>query len=326
MSDVNEKVNPLLQIDTGFRSYLNAYTRSYQNHMVDGSLDYAFESDFAVRQKIMGLGGSAKLFKAVNSSDVSAEAKHLFMKCNQVGPLKYPEIYDKVKKCAERLELIVPIVFVREDLERPLAYSIASDLIEPCIVLTKQLVDMCSDDELTLLIGCECGRVQNNHCTFNMAYTYLNTLPDVFRPMDKSYSSPIGAQLRAALIQWVKYADVTANRAGMICLDKPGRYMDIICGLYKKGFVDYYGRSQANIDNVRMASLARQIHGSTSRTLTIEGELTDVERFILAADEFIHCRTLYSWRQDVEDLDSVAESGQMCDVRTNVIVGNGGQL
>ena len=326
MSDVNEKVNPLLQIDTGFRSYLNAYTRSYQNHMVDGSLDYAFESDFAVRQKIMGLGGSAKLFKAVNSADVSAEAKHLFMKCNQVGPLKYPEIYDKVKKCAERLELIVPIVFVREDLERPLAYSIASDLIEPCIVITKQLVELCSDDELTLLIGCECGRVQNNHCTFNMAYTYLNTNSDVFRPMEKSYNSPIGAQLRAALLQWVKYADVTANRAGMICLDKPGRYMEIMCGLYRKGFVDFYGRSQANIDNARMASLARQIHGSTSRTLTIDGELTDVERFILAADEFIHCRTLYSWRQDVEDLDSVAESGQMCDVRTNVIVGNGGQL
>ena len=98
MSDMNEKTNPLLQIDTGFRSYLNAYTRSYQSHMVDGSLDYAFESDFAIRQKIMGLSGSGKLFKAVNSQDISAEAKHLFMKCNQVGPLKYPEIYDIVKK------------------------------------------------------------------------------------------------------------------------------------------------------------------------------------------------------------------------------------
>ena len=60
MSDMRDKVNPLLQIDTGFRSYLNAYTRSYQSHMVDGSLDYAFESDFVVRQKINGLGGQGK--------------------------------------------------------------------------------------------------------------------------------------------------------------------------------------------------------------------------------------------------------------------------
>ena len=58
-TNTTERENPLLQIDTSFRTYLNAYTRSYQNHIVDGVLDYAFESDFAVRQKIMGLGGSS---------------------------------------------------------------------------------------------------------------------------------------------------------------------------------------------------------------------------------------------------------------------------
>ena len=112
MSDSMESVNPLLQIDTGFRSYLNAYTRSFQNHVVDGQLDYAFDSDFAVRQKIAGLAGWGKLAKAVNSSDISAEAKHLFMKCNQAGALKYPELYDIVKICAERLELNLPIVLM----------------------------------------------------------------------------------------------------------------------------------------------------------------------------------------------------------------------
>ena len=47
-TNTTERENPLLQIDTSFRTYLNAYTRSYQNHIVDGVLDYAFESDFAV--------------------------------------------------------------------------------------------------------------------------------------------------------------------------------------------------------------------------------------------------------------------------------------
>lgn len=326
MSDMNEKINPLLQIDTGFKSYLNAYTRSYQSHMVDGSLDYAYESDFAVRQKIIGLGGSAKLFKAVNTQDIAAEAKYLFMKCDQVGPLKYPEIYDKVKKCAERLELIVPIVFIREDLDRPLAYSIASDLIEPCIVLTRQLVDSYTDEEIMLLIGCECGRIQNNHGTFNMAYTYLNANSKVFRPQDKSFTQPIGSQLRSALSQWVKYADVTAGRAGMMCLDKPGRYLRIMCGLYNKGYVDFYGREQTDIDYDEMYRLSVQIHSEGSRTLGIDRELSPVERCLLSSNEFLYCRTLYSWRRDVEDLDGHAQSGQVCDVRTSVIVGNGGQL
>ncbi|WP_294406735.1 hypothetical protein [uncultured Ruminococcus sp.] len=331
MSDVTEntertgKINPLLQIDTGFRSYLNAYTRSYQNHMVDGSLDYAFESDFAVRQKIMGLSGAGKLFKAVNSQDISAEAKHLFMKCNQVGPLKYPEIYDIVKKCAERLELIVPIVFIREDLERPLAYSIASEIIEPCIVLTKQLTELCSYDELALLIGSECGRIQNNHCTFNMAYTYLNVNKNVYKPIERSYTQAVGSQLYSALVQWVKYADITANRAGMICLDKPGRYLDVITGLYNKGYVDFYGRKQDKLDFAELNKKSAEIHASTSRSLRIDPQLTDIERFLLASNEFLYCHTLYSWRSDMEDIDSHAVSGQICDVHTSVIIGNGGQ-
>lgn len=326
MSDINAKGNPLLQIDTGFRSYLKAYTRSYQSHMVDGSLDYAFESDFAVRQKIISLGGSAKLFKAVNTQDIAAEAKHLFVKCDQVGPLKYPEIYDKVRKCAERLELIVPIVFVREDMDRPLAYSIASDLIEPCIVLTKQLVEFCSDDELMLLMGSECGRVQNNHCTYNMAYTYLKTNNEVYRPIEQFYTQTIGSQLYSALVQWVKYADVTANRAGIICLDKPGQYLNIMCGLYRKGYVDFYGRSEPGINFDEMNKLSEQIHGSASRNLSIGKNLSDVERCLLASNEFLYCKTLYSWREDVVDIEGHAESGQICDVRTSVIVGNGGQL
>ena len=88
MNEVSVAANPLLTIDTDFEAYLTAYTRSYQGHMVDGNLDYAYESDYAVRQKVMGLGGASKLFKAVNTQDIAAEAKHLFMKCDQVGPLK----------------------------------------------------------------------------------------------------------------------------------------------------------------------------------------------------------------------------------------------
>lgn len=326
MSDVAENVNPLMQIDTSFRTYLNAYTRSYQNHLVEGNLDYAFESDFAVRQKIQSIAGWGKLFKAINSQDVSAEAKHLFMKCNQVGPLKSPDIYDIVKKCAERLELVVPIVFIREDMDRAMIYSISSDIIEPCIVLSQQLVDSCTSDELQFLIGCECGRIQNNHCSYNMAFTYLNFNKYVYKPAERSYNQSVNNQLYTALVQWVKFADITANRAGIICLDKPGRYLDICTELYKKGYIDFYGRQKKDIDTAEMISKAENIHSVASRSLKMDGKLSDIERFMLASNEFLYCETLYDWRQDVDGSEQHAESGQICDVRTSVIIGNGGQL
>lgn len=50
----------------------------------------------------------------------------------------------------------MPIVFVRGDMDKAQVYSVASDIIEPCIVLSKQVVEMCSKEELMFLIGHEC--------------------------------------------------------------------------------------------------------------------------------------------------------------------------
>ncbi|WP_124100837.1 M48 family metalloprotease [Ruminococcus sp. Marseille-P6503] len=325
MSDSMESVNPLMQIDTGFRSYLNAYTRSFQNHVVDGQLDYAFDSDFAVRQKITGLTGWSKLAKAVNSADISAEAKHLFMKCNQAGALKYPELYDIVKVCAERLELNLPIVFVREDIDKPLIYSVASDIIEPCIVMTQKLLELCTEEELQLLIGCEAGRIQNNHAVYNWAFTYLNYNRNVYKPAERSYKQSVSNQIVCSLIEWVKYADITADRAGIICIDRPGRFLDIFCGLYKKGYIDFYGRSGKDLDFGKLSGLHGDNHTTAARSLKSDGSLSELERRLLASAEFLSCDSLFAWRRDIDKSDIHTISGQICDVRSSIILGTGGQ-
>lgn len=325
MSESNENVNPLLQIDTGFRSYLNAYTRSFQNHVVGGQLDYAFDSDFAVRQKITGLAGWGKLAKAINTNDISAEAKHLFLKCNQAGALKYPEIFEIVKKCAERLELNLPIVFVRDDVEKPLIYSVASDIIEPCIVITDALIKLCDSDQLTALIGCECGKIQNNHAVFNWAFTYLNYNRNVYLPAERSYKQGVSNQLVCSLIKWVKYADITADRAGIICLDEPGRFIEIMCGLYAKGYIDFYGRSMPGIDFDKLNSAWDQNHSTAARSLRSESTMTELEKRLLASAEFLNCESLFTWRTDLDKQDVHAVTGQICDVRSSIILGTGGQ-
>lgn len=320
---MSEMTNPLLSIDTGFRSYLNAYTRSFKNHIVDGQLDYAFESDFAVRQKIVGLAGWGKLARAINTVDISAEAKLLFLKCEQAGALKYPEVYDVLKRCCERLELNLPIVLVRKDLERPLIYSIASDLIEPSIVITRELLDMCSSDELELLVGGECGRIQNNHCVYNRAFTYLNYNRSAYLPLERSYKGAVNNQIVGALLEWIKYADITADRAGMICMNSPGRYIETLCGLYSKGYTDFYGRQELNCDSAKITEISAQNHTVSSRSLQYDPTLRDIECRALAASEFLNCDSLLKWRRDLPAADQHTCTGQVCDVRTNIILAGG---
>ena len=326
MSESLETANPLLEIDTGFRSYLDAYTRSFEKHLSGGQLDYAFESDHAVRQKISGLGGWGRLSRAISANDISAEAKHLFMKCDQAGALKYPEIYNIAKKCAERLELNLPIVFVRTDIEKPLVYSIESDLIDPCIVLSDWVVNVCSPDELNLLIGAECGRLQNGHSVFNWAFTYLNYNKNVYVPAERSFRPAVNNQLVRSLIEWMRYADITADRAAMICLDEPGRFCEIVCSMYTKGFMDFYGRSADSMSASKLLELSEKYSGLSARALKPEGGLTDLEKRVLASNEFLKCDLLCDWRSDLERKPQGQRiNSQTCDVRSSILLGTGGQ-
>lgn len=314
--------NPLLKIDTSFRTYLNVYTRSFANHVVGGALDYAFDSDFAVRQKLSGILGWGRLYKAITSGDISAEAKELFMKCNQAGPLKYPEVYDTLMKCTARLELNPPIVLVNDDPSKAI-YSITSDNIEPSIIITTGLIDMCDAKELRFLIGCECGRLQNNHTVFDFAFTYLNYNKNVFKPAQRTYKSPVSNQLVHTLVEWAKYSDVTVDRAGIICLDDPKEYAQIICGLYEKGYVDFFGRKAEAMHLDKLVEIHEKIKEENEpRKLVIDKGLTAMQKRVIAGLDFISCVTLYNWRSDLSRREVSPRSQQICDIRCNMILGS----
>ncbi|MBE6837361.1 MAG: hypothetical protein E7509_05140 [Ruminococcus sp.] len=313
--------NPLMSIDTSFRSYLNAYTRSFSNHIVGGALDYALDSDFAVRQKIQSLSAWNKLSKSINTVDITQEAKMLFSKCNQAGMLKYPEVYDIVRKCADRLEMALPIVFVREDTDKKIIYSIASDIIEPCIIVTTGLIDSFTQEELQVLIGYECGKLQNNHIAYNFGCVYISNALYRFLPVTKSYTQPVGNQVICALSEWIDYADITADRAAIICCDDPKKYSSIFANILDKGFVDFYGREQSDVNLNKALSYSNESRMVMSRFLKPKNDLTKAERRIVAAEEFIRSDGLYLWRKDLEKPETGCISLQECNIRCNIISG-----
>lgn len=318
LSDENE--NPLLGIDTSFRAYLNAYTRSFSNHVVGGALDYALDSDFAVRQKIQGLSGWGKLSKSINSTDITSEAKFLFSKCNQAGMLKYPEVYDIVRKCAARLELNLPIVFVREDIDKKIIYSIASDIIEPCIVVSSCLVENSTPEQLQLLIGAECGRIQNNHSIYNFGCAYISSSPDRFKPVERSFSQPVANQVICALSEWIDYGDLTADRAAVICCDQPSEFGRIFAEILNSGLSDFYGRINEDVSYKLAYQYWENMKGLPARGVRFSEELSVPERRIAAALEFVRCDGLFKWRTDLTppaDRISVNE----CNARCNIMLG-----
>ncbi|MDE6762815.1 MAG: M48 family metalloprotease [Oscillospiraceae bacterium] len=311
--------NPLLDIDTSFAAYLNARTRSYKDHIVGGMMDYAFDADFSVKQKITAFSGWSKIYKNLTGRDIPNKVKRIFQSTDAAGSMKYPELYNAVKVCAEKLQISVPTVYVRNAPSKYEIYSVSSEGVDPFIVATSGLAEICSKEELRFLIGCECGHIQNNHCIFNMAAPYfginISDDQDEFKPAEADSSS---MQIAGTISEWIKLSDVTSDRAGMICLSNPQEYPVIMTGIHKKGIFAHYKKESLDLNE--LMKQYEVLHITPARSIVIPPECTAIDKRILAGLEFLNCEILYNWRSDLSKADMHTVNKQALEIRCEIIL------
>lgn len=311
--------NPLLDIDTSFAAYLNARTRSYKDHIVGGAMDYAFDADFSVKQKITTFSSWSKVHKNLISKEIPNKVKRLFQSTDVAGSLKYSEIYDAVKVCAERLQISVPTAYVRNAPNKYEIYSVAADGTEPFIVVTSGLADICTKEELRFLVGCECGHIQNNHCIFNMAAPYFGvTNLEEFEDYTPSENDSSVKQIAGTISEWLKLSDITSDRAGIICLSKPQDYPSIISALHEKGIFTTYKKDKLELGE--LMKLYDVLHITPARNIVIPAECSTIEKRILAGLEFLSCEILYNWRTDLNKEEVHTVNKQALEVRCEIIL------
>ncbi len=316
--------NPLMDINTSFGDYLVARTRSYQEHVVGGTLDYAFDADFAMRQKIGGFSGWSRLYKAIVSTDMPNRFKRFFQSSDSAGSMQYAKAYEAAKKCCERLQISIPVLLVRKAGEVPEIMSLAGEGIEPCIVMTSDIAEGCTIDELCYLIGCECGRLQNRHTAFNYAFTYPGiSRGDISDSSGENVKSNV-RELNYNLNKWLILGDITADRAGIICLDNPSDFAQIYASVRRKGVPDSFGRVSKDIDIDKILARYETLHITPVRDLRMGDGCLDDERRVIAGMEFIGCEILYIWRPDLNRPETHVGNKQSLEIRCDIIADTDG--
>lgn len=311
--------NPLLDIETSFAAYLNARTRSYKDHIVGGMMDYAFDADFSVKQKITTFSSWSKVYKTLTGREIPNKVKRIFQSTDIAGSMKHPEIYNAVKICAERLQISVPTAYVRNAPNKYEIYSVSAEGVEPFIVVTSGLIEICTQEELCFLVGCECGHIQNNHCIFNMAAPYfgVNYINEEEYSRTSENDSSV-KQIAGTITEWIKLSDITSDRAGIICLTKPQEYPSIISSVYNKGIFNAYPKEQYNLEE--LMKLYEVLHITPARNIVLPKECGSIERRILAGLEFLSCEILYNWRTDLNKVDVHTVNKQALEVRCEIIL------
>ena len=113
----------------------------------------------------------------------------------------------------------MPTLYVSPNIGALNAHTFGTDE-DPYIVINAALIDHLSEPELLDVIGHECGHIQNNHVVYMTTLHFLGTRPTSF--LRWSVQPAV-----LALHAWARRAEVTCDRAGLLCT----RDLDVSIGV-----------------------------------------------------------------------------------------------
>lgn len=174
-----------------------------------GGHGYAYVSDqntrlaFAkIKPVELAVTAAVRLFKTVGKSELLGHAV-------KVGPNQIPRVHRLAMRSAETLGIAVPTVYiVNSPYLNAATYGTDDDSF---IMVHSALIDHFTDDELLSVIGHECGHIHNSHVVYLTALHYLTRMASAFVQW-------IVGPAMLALSGWSRRAEVTCDRAGLLCV------------------------------------------------------------------------------------------------------------
>lgn len=135
----------------------------------------------------------------------------------RVGEQQFPELHRLRAECAEVLDVDpVPELFVSRD---PVATAMTLGIDRPFVVVTSALVELLDPEAMRVAIGHELGHALSGHAV------YRTMLFRLLRMLQGMSWLPVGywglRAIVAALREWFRKAELSADRAGLLCSQDP---------------------------------------------------------------------------------------------------------
>lgn len=309
------EANPTLQVDTDFQRYVKSRQDNLKRHLDGGIPDYSFAMDHNARQKLNTIPGLYRFCKACTEYVVPLERKKAEQYYMKVGPSQYPAIYDVLRKCAKTLGIGIPALYIEPTASELNAYAYATDDSEPLVIITSALVERFTLEELYMVIGHECGHIHNNHVIYNTAATMLingGLRAGGLLALPAAVMKLLTTSAQLALLSWSRAAEVTCDRAGVIC---SGGEKGAMSSFYK--FLS--GGILQNQEQFDYEAVMKQ-YDSVQQAPVKYLELLDTHplpvKRMFAVREFMNSETYYKWHPEQKEPDqklyTKAELDQRC--------------
>ncbi len=195
--------------DLSFSRYVAARKGEAQARAREGA-QYAYGADLRVRGALDKLRPVTLAVEATVRFWQTVGKNRLLGQAVRVGEKQFPRIHALAVRCAATLQITPPTVYVSPQLAGLGAHTFGTS-DDASIVVHSALIDHLTEDELLFIIGHECGHIQNNHTVyFTTLYTLTNTANLIVRW--------VAQPAVLALNGWSRRAEITCDRAGLICV------------------------------------------------------------------------------------------------------------
>lgn len=195
-------------IDFDFHRYVERRKGAREAQAREGAA-YAYAYDLRLLRALDRLRPVKLALEATVRLWRSAARAELLAGAVKTSDKEQPRVYAVGQRCAERLHIVAPTLYVAAADRGREAHTFGTE-DEAYVVVSGGLVDELTEAELADVIGRECGRIQNQHVLPATALYYLEHFAS-------RYVRWIVAPALAALRSWGRRAEVTCDRAGLLC-------------------------------------------------------------------------------------------------------------
>jgi hypothetical protein len=229
-------------VDLSFPRYVAARKGAASARAREGA-HYAYGADLKIRSALEKVRPVTLSVEATLRFWQSVGKNRFLGSAVGVGVRLYPNSLAGARGGPEVLQIPPPTIYVSPQIVT-LTVSTLGTADDAMIALGSPMVDHLTENELLFVIGRECGHIQNGHTVYLTALHYLTTAANM---IIRFASQPAAL----ALNSWSRRAEVTADRAGLLCV----RDLDVATAAMVKMSVG----SQRLFSNIDVAEYIQQL-------------------------------------------------------------------
>jgi Zn-dependent protease with chaperone function len=130
------------------------------------------------------------------------------------GPRQYPTLYRVMQESCEILDMPEPELYITSN---PFPNAWTSGVERPYITLRSSIVDTLDDEQMYHLMGHELGHIKAQHVLYMSVGQVLYPLLEMLGRRTLGLGDVATVALILAYDEWYRQAEVSADRAGLLC-------------------------------------------------------------------------------------------------------------